>query len=182
MEFTDIHLLHNWLYLVFTVYKYSVCLVNVLFWSHHSQSIGISFQSMIYCVCGLVLCRRTTCLKYLVLANMLMKSGINPFDSQEAKPYKNNPEILAMTNLVRWPCNDLLLLINCQMMFVDFDDICAKNVNWFLFCDFYFSYLCVWLIFSAYQNNDITEFEKILKTNRETIMEDPFIREHIEGE
>ena len=35
---------------------------------------------------------------------------------------------------------------------------------------------------SAYQNNDITEFEKILKTNRETIMEDPFIREHIEGE
>lgn len=85
--------------------------------------------------------RRTTCLKYLVLANMLMKSGINPFDSQEvinslnfksfflsfffffcfivyvfcvflnsflhifpplkAKPYKNDPEILAMTNLVR---------------------------------------------------------------------------------
>ena len=45
--------------------------------------------------------RRTTCLKYLVLANMLMKSGINPFDSQETKPYKNDPEILAMTNLVR---------------------------------------------------------------------------------
>lgn len=49
-----------------------------------------------------VLIRRTTCLKYLVLANMLMKSGINPFDSQEAKPYKNDPEILAMTNLVRY--------------------------------------------------------------------------------
>lgn len=77
--------------------------------------------------------RRTTCLKYLVLANMLMKSGINPFDSQEAKPYKNDPEILAMTNLV-----------------------------------------------SAYQNNDITEFELILKTNRRNIMDDPFIREHIE--
>ena len=77
--------------------------------------------------------RRTTCLKYLgilkslmpcrvllfsilVLANMLMKSGINPFDSQEAKPYKNDVEILAMTNLV-----------------------------------------------TAYQNNDINEFEKILK-------------------
>ncbi len=29
--------------------------------------------------------RRTTCLKYLVLANMLMKSGINPFDSQVAR-------------------------------------------------------------------------------------------------
>ena len=77
--------------------------------------------------------RRTTCLKYLVLANMLMKSGINPFDSQEAKPYKNDPEILAMTNLV-----------------------------------------------SAYQNNDINEFEKILRTNRKNIMDDQFIREHIE--
>lgn len=79
--------------------------------------------------------RRTTCLKYLVLANMLMKSDINPFDSQEAKPYKNDSEILAMTNLV-----------------------------------------------NAYQNNDIYEFEKILRENRRTIMDDPFIREHIEGQ
>ncbi|XP_053674826.1 COP9 signalosome complex subunit 2 [Anopheles nili] len=77
--------------------------------------------------------RRTTCLKYLVLANMLMKSGINPFDSQEAKPYKNDPEILAMTNLVM-----------------------------------------------AYQNNDIMEFESILRNNRNNIMADQFIREHIE--
>lgn len=77
--------------------------------------------------------RRITCLKYLVLAYMLMKSDINPFDSQEAKPYKNDREILAMTNLV-----------------------------------------------SAYQNNDIADFEKILKTNRQNIMDDPFIREHIE--
>lgn len=77
--------------------------------------------------------RRTTCLKYLVLANMLTQSAINPFDSQEAKPFKNNPEIIAMTNLV-----------------------------------------------SAYQNNDIKEFESILKSNKRTIMEDPFIREHIE--
>ncbi len=56
---------------------------------------------MMYVNFEFVCCRRTTCLKYLVLANMLMKSGINPFDSQEAKPYKNDPEILAMTNLVR---------------------------------------------------------------------------------
>lgn len=77
--------------------------------------------------------RRITCLKYLVLAYMLMKSDINPFDSQEAKPYKNDPDILAMTNLV-----------------------------------------------SAYQSNDISEFEKILKMNRNNIMDDPFIREHIE--
>lgn len=44
--------------------------------------------------------RRVQCLKYLVLANMLMNSDINPFDSQEAKPYKDDPEIVAMTNLV----------------------------------------------------------------------------------
>ena len=55
-----------------------------------------------------------------VLANMLMKSGINPFDSQEAKPYKNDVEIVAMTNLV-----------------------------------------------TAYQNNDINEFENILKVKHE---------------
>jgi len=77
--------------------------------------------------------RRITCLKYLVLAYMLMKSDINPFDSQEAKPYKNDQEILAMTNLVQ-----------------------------------------------AYQNNDINDFERILRTNRQNIMDDPFIREHIE--
>lgn len=35
--------------------------------------------------------------------------------------------------------------------------------------------------YSAYQNDDINEFEKILKTNRQTIMDDLFIREHIEG-
>lgn len=77
--------------------------------------------------------RRSTCLKYLVLASMLMKSDINPFDSQEAKPYKNDPEILAMTNLV-----------------------------------------------TAYQNNDIIGFEKILNDNRNSIMDDMFIKEHIE--
>ena len=39
-------------------------------------------------------------IRYLVLANMLAQSQINPFDSQETKPYKNDPEILAMTDLV----------------------------------------------------------------------------------
>lgn len=77
--------------------------------------------------------RRIICLKYLVLANMLTRSTINPFDSQEAKPYKDNPEIQAMTNLV-----------------------------------------------SAYQSNNITEFETILHKNRHAIMDDQFIREHIE--
>eukprot|EP00123_Amoebidium_parasiticum_P013677 comp22092_c0_seq2/m.32222 comp22092_c0_seq2/g.32222 ORF comp22092_c0_seq2/g.32222 comp22092_c0_seq2/m.32222 type:complete len:159 (-) comp22092_c0_seq2:562-1038(-) len=63
---------------------------------------------------------------------MLMCSNINPFDSQEAKPYRNDSEILAMTNLV-----------------------------------------------AAYQQNDIREFERILRTNR-SIMDDPFIRNYIE--
>lgn len=40
-------------------------------------------------------------LRYLVLANMLMKSKVDPFDAQESKPYRNDPQILAMTNLVR---------------------------------------------------------------------------------
>lgn len=77
--------------------------------------------------------RRIQCLKYLVLCNMLMESEVNPFDAQEAKPYRNDPEILAMTNLI-----------------------------------------------SAYQQNDIADFEKILKQNKQTIMEDQFIRNYIE--
>ncbi|MQL90215.1 hypothetical protein Taro_022791, partial [Colocasia esculenta] len=53
--------------------------------------------------------RRIQCLKYLVLANMLLESEVNPFDGQEAKPYKNDPEILAMTNLIAaYQRNDIL--------------------------------------------------------------------------
>ena len=44
--------------------------------------------------------QRIQVLKYLVLTTMLMKSTINPFDSQETKPYKNDPRISAMTDLV----------------------------------------------------------------------------------
>jgi COP9 signalosome complex subunit 2 len=53
--------------------------------------------------------------------------------TQNVCRYKNDPEILAMTNLI-----------------------------------------------AAYQKNDIMEFEKILKSNRRTIMDDPFIRNYIE--
>ncbi|CAG8444064.1 15313_t:CDS:10 [Funneliformis caledonium] len=77
--------------------------------------------------------QRIQVLKYLVLANMLTESQINPFDSQETKPYKNDPQIVAMTNLV-----------------------------------------------SAYQRKEIREFEKILKDNRATIMDDIFIRTYID--
>ncbi|TIB65498.1 hypothetical protein E3P77_02652 [Wallemia ichthyophaga] len=44
--------------------------------------------------------QRIQVLKYLVLAHMLMNSEIDPFDSQETKPYKENVEILPMTQLV----------------------------------------------------------------------------------
>ncbi|EIN14388.1 PCI-domain-containing protein [Punctularia strigosozonata HHB-11173 SS5] len=44
--------------------------------------------------------QRIQVLKYLVLANMLMGSEVNPFDSQETKPYKSDPQIKAMTDLV----------------------------------------------------------------------------------
>ncbi|KAL6536059.1 COP9/signalosome complex subunit Csn2 [Orobanche hederae] len=78
--------------------------------------------------------RRIKCLKYLVLANILMESEVYPFDGQEAtRKYKNDPAILAMTNLI-----------------------------------------------AAYLRNEILEFEKILKSNRRTIMDDPSIRNYIE--
>ncbi|OJD18015.1 COP9 signalosome complex subunit 2 [Emergomyces pasteurianus Ep9510] len=44
--------------------------------------------------------QRIQVLKYLVLTTMLMKSNINPFDSQETKPYRTDPRISAMTDLV----------------------------------------------------------------------------------
>lgn len=77
--------------------------------------------------------RRIQCLKYLVLANMLDLSDIDPFDSPEAKPYMNNTDVVAMTNLRR-----------------------------------------------AYTAKDVAEFEAILRTNRATIMDDAFIRQHVE--
>lgn len=49
----------------------------------------------------------------------LRRLQVDPFDAQEAKPYKQDPEIIAMTNLV-----------------------------------------------DAYQNNNINEFERILRSNR----------------
>ncbi|KAI6247599.1 COP9 signalosome complex subunit 2 [Erysiphe necator] len=44
--------------------------------------------------------QRIQVLKYLVLTTMLMDSDINPFESQETKPYKSDPRIAAMTDLV----------------------------------------------------------------------------------
>ena len=44
--------------------------------------------------------QRLQVLKYLILAHMLMGADINPFDSQETKPYRDDPNIVAMTALV----------------------------------------------------------------------------------
>jgi COP9 signalosome complex subunit 2 len=44
--------------------------------------------------------QRIQVLNYLILSTMLMKSDINPFDSQETKPYRNDPRVSAMTELV----------------------------------------------------------------------------------
>lgn len=53
--------------------------------------------------------QRITVLKYLLLCTMLMRSNINPFDSQETKPYKSDPRIAAMTELVdAYLRNDML--------------------------------------------------------------------------
>ena len=52
--------------------------------------------------------QRIQVLKYLVLTTMLMGSTINPFDSQETKPYRNDPRISAMTDLVgAYQTNDI---------------------------------------------------------------------------
>lgn len=78
--------------------------------------------------------RRITNLKYLILTSMLMDSAINPFDSQEVMPYKNNPEIKAMTDLIH-----------------------------------------------AYQQENMAEFERIFRDNRDTLNEDQFVNEHVEA-
>jgi len=43
---------------------------------------------------------RIPCLKYILLANMLLVSGIDPFDSPEAKNLRHHPEIEPMANLL----------------------------------------------------------------------------------
>jgi len=47
-------------------------------------------------------------LKYVVLSSMLALSGINPFDSREAKVYQDDPEISAMAQLrTAYETNDI---------------------------------------------------------------------------
>jgi len=74
------------------------------------------------------------CLKYIVLATMLMLGDISPFEDAQAKTLQNNPEVKPMADLL-----------------------------------------------NAYQHNEITRVEKILKDSKEVIMGDPFIEQFIKS-
>ncbi|SGY12403.1 BQ5605_C011g06496 [Microbotryum silenes-dioicae] len=97
--------------------------------------------------------QRIQVLKYLVLAHMLMDSEINPFDSQETKPYKNDPEIMAMTNLVSaYQGRDVH----------EAERILRSR--------------------SLRSQSELLDFDSFLDAtdNRSTIMDDPFIRGYID--
>merc|ERR1719478_1852436 len=47
--------------------------------------------------------RAKDCLKYVVLANMLALSDINPFAAREAKVYQEHKEIMASVRASPWP-------------------------------------------------------------------------------
>ena len=77
--------------------------------------------------------RRVQSLKYMVLANMLMQSDVNPFDAQEARPFRTDPEVAAMTSLVAaYQKNDIdqfeQLLRTHQKQIMD-DDFVREYVN-----------------------------------------------------
>jgi COP9 signalosome complex subunit 2 len=77
--------------------------------------------------------RAKDCLRYVVLANMLALSDINPFDSREAKVYQEEQEIKAIVQLRE-----------------------------------------------AYENNNISLFERLLRDKRNRILEDAFIMSYVE--
>ncbi|KAK4705365.1 COP9 signalosome complex subunit 2, partial [Phenoliferia sp. Uapishka_3] len=96
--------------------------------------------------------QRIQVLKYLVLAHMLMDSQINPFDSQETKPYKNDREIVAMTNLVS----------AYQRRDVHEAEKILRGAR------------------VPSPPSDLNTHQILLTDNRATIMDDPFIRGYID--
>lgn len=76
--------------------------------------------------------QRIQVLKYLLLTTMLMKSDINPFDSQETKPYRNDPRIAAMTELVdAYQRDDMETYVNVLQKNQDIlaDPFIAENID-----------------------------------------------------
>eukprot|EP00158_Paraphelidium_tribonemae_P003297 Partr_v1_DN26027_c0_g1_i4_m501 putative cop9 signalosome complex subunit len=121
--------------------------------------------------------QRIVCLKYLVLANMLNTSQINPFDSQETKPYKNDPQIVAMTNLVSafqrkeiWEFEKILAANKATIMDDSFirmyiEDV-LKNIRTQVLIKLVKSYSSVSIQFLASQlgvNVAVDEVEELLK-------------------
>lgn len=76
--------------------------------------------------------RAVRCLKCVLLANMIAGIEVNPFDSQEAKAYENDPQITAMVQLRR-----------------------------------------------AYDQNDISQFQRVLSDPKAHIQDDPFMLEYL---
>ncbi|KAI0540423.1 putative COP9 signalosome subunit 2 [Xylaria digitata] len=76
--------------------------------------------------------QRIQVLKYLLLTTMLMRSDINPFDSQETKPYRNDPRIAAMTELVdAYQRDDMHQYVNVLQKNQDLlaDPFIAENID-----------------------------------------------------
>ena len=117
---------------------------------------------------------------HLVLSNMLSKSNINPFDSQEAKPYKNDPEIIAMTRsrysfdicppLYIW--RTLRRLVCCPRR--NLDHLTIGNTHFILWVNFQRS-ISKWRYWTISKN---FEFDPQIRL---TIMGDQFIKENIES-
>lgn len=59
--------------------------------------------------------QRVVVLKYFVLTTMLVKSDINPFDSQETKSYMNDPRISGIREVVEAYQQDDLLAFNAAL-------------------------------------------------------------------
>merc|ERR1719201_3163007 len=103
-------------------------------------------------------------LKYVVLANMLALSSINPFDSREAKVYQDDPEISAMANLrIAYEQNDIQsidqLLTNPSYKIASDDFICTylqdllRNIRLQVLQNIIKPYRCISLEFLAKEIN-----------------------------
>mmetsp|Transcript_36345 Transcript_36345/g.93981 ORF Transcript_36345/g.93981 Transcript_36345/m.93981 type:complete len:455 (-) Transcript_36345:68-1432(-) len=113
-------------------------------------------------------------LKYVVLANMLALSDINPFDSREAKVYQDDPEISAMANLrTAYEQNDITtidkLLTNPSYRILSDDFIktylqdLLRNIRLQVLQNIIRPYRCVGLPFLAKEINvDATEVTSLL--------------------
>lgn len=120
--------------------------------------------------------QRIQVLKYLVLANMLSQSEIDPFDSQETKPYRNNPQISVMNELVsayqRKELNEFQKVINSHQEEIMGDpfirtylDNVIQSIRLQALVKIVSPYRCVTFEFIAQQLNiPIEEVEKLLVT------------------